>query len=276
MGAHPQGTFAAVPARRPSSGFAGRRPMGAYPHGGPAAGSFVTGSRHDFGSMNVVGTRAHEVNATNSTTSIAAQASSPGPGTVSARATAIPPACAHPGDWRTVELQPVFFKSSAADPAPTGASWARRLRASRTIWGKLGVSFTTLSAIEKIDAPNKTAGATPAEIHRIRATQSGPGIEVFMVDNDLAVVGGGATAFSGTANAQVIVSDRGTSNTLLAHELGHVLISAAHPPAGGDPGTIMDGSGSHSSANPTRNTMVNYAKLAWPPPSGSTCLSPDP
>ncbi len=185
------------------------------------------------------------------------------------------PACANPGDIRAVDLQPVFFKSSATDASPTGGSWARRLRSSNTIWGKLGVTFSALSTIEKVDATNKTAGATTAEFHAVRATQTGAGVEVFMVDNAMSTFGGGGTVLGGSSSAQIVLSDRGTSDTLLAHELGHVL-GLGHPPSKGDPGTIMAPSGSHSSANPTKNTMANYRRITWPSGSGSTCLTPDP
>jgi hypothetical protein len=44
----------------------------------------------------------------------------------------------------------------------------------------------------------------------------------------------------------------------------------------GDVNTIMVGSGSHSTANSTRNTMANLNKILCPPGSASTCLNPDP
>lgn len=185
------------------------------------------------------------------------------------------PACANPGSSRTVDVQPVTFKSSASDPNPTGTSWSRRLRSANTIWGKLGVSFSALSTVEKVDATRKTAsGATLADFNNIRSVHNGSGIEVFLVDNDMSSRGGGGTIHSGSASAQIVLSDRGTSDTLLAHELGHVL-GLGHPPGGADTNTIMTPSGSNSSANPTRNTMGNYNRITWPSATGSTCLSPD-
>jgi hypothetical protein len=185
------------------------------------------------------------------------------------------PSCLQPGNQRTVSLQPVFFRSSTVDPSPTGQSWAGRFLQSNAIWNKLGVIFTARSPVTLTDPANKTAGGTLAEYHRIRSRRRGSGIEVFLVDNDMNFLGGGGTVDGGTANAQIVMSDRGTSNTLLAHELGHVL-GLDHPPGGGENNTIMEPSGSHSSPNPTRNTMCNYARITFPSRGPETCLLPDP
>jgi hypothetical protein len=179
-----------------------------------------------------------------------------------------------PGVIRRADLRPIFFKDAPADPAPTGRTWLRRLLPSNTIWQKLGVTFTALSPITMVDPLNKTAGSTEAERDRVYALWSGPGIGIFALDNDLADAGGGETLGQG-AGAKVAMADRGTSNTLLAHELGHVL-GLGHPPADADSNTIMEPSGSHSSPNPTRNTLGNYTRIVWPPGSGSTCINPDP
>lgn len=194
----------------------------------------------------------------------------PGPAPTSGRAA---PPCV-PGVIRRADLQPIFFKDAPADPAPTGTTWLRRLLPSNTIWGKLGVTFTALSPLTMVDPLNKTAGSTEAERDRVYALWSGAGIGVFALDNDLGDAGGGETLGHG-AGAKVAMADRGTSNTLLAHELGHVL-GLGHPPADADSNTIMEPSGSHSSPNPTRNTLDNYRRIAWPPGSGSTCINPDP
>jgi hypothetical protein len=37
----------------------------------------------------------------------------------------------------------------------------------------------------------------------------------------------------------------------------------------------MKASGSHSTGNPTRNTMNNYNRISWPTAGAATCLSPD-
>lgn len=74
------------------------------------------------------------------------------------------------------------------------------------------------------------------------------------------------------------MSDRGTSTTLLAHELGHVL-GLFHPgdgtPNDGAARTIMEPTGSHSTDNPTRNTMENYRLLTWAADPRLVCINPD-
>ena len=181
------------------------------------------------------------------------------------------------GHPRTVSVQPVFFKSDAADIAPTGGSWASRFSTSNTIWGKLGVTFTQLAAVTLTDA-HKTQGSNQAESQAIAALHSGAAVEVFVVDNDVTWRGGALTFFPLGPASKVVMSDRGTSNTLLAHELGHVL-GLMHPgdgtPNDGAPRTVMQGSGSHSAANPTRNTMDNYRRMTWPGDPQLVCINPD-
>jgi peptidoglycan hydrolase-like protein with peptidoglycan-binding domain len=187
------------------------------------------------------------------------------------------PSCEHPGNQRTVTVQPVFFRDSPTDPSPTGTSWATRFFQANVIWGKLGVNFTAGSPITLTDAVNKTAGTTDPEINRIRELRQSTGIEVFVMDNDIPGWGGAVTFNLGSANAQTVMSDHGASNTLLAHELGHVL-GLGHPGMvpDADPGTIMEPSNSPAVANPTRNTLCNYARIIFPARRAETCLVPDP
>ena len=65
--------------------------------------------------------------------------------------------CAYPGEKRTINLQPIFFKSDNSDPAPTGKRWNKFLNMARVIWGKLGVTFRELPPIMHIDAYLKKA-----------------------------------------------------------------------------------------------------------------------
>jgi hypothetical protein len=194
--------------------------------------------------------------------------------TAGAAGVSAPPACANPGVGRDIALQPIFFKSSNADPNPTGLSWSSRLTSSQQIWRKLGITIRGLSALTLVDAPSKTGGSTEADANRIGALRSGSGIEVYCVDNDMSSSGGASTLSAGDAS-NIVMADRGTSSTLLAHELGHVF-GLGHPPGGADANTVMQPSGSHSSPNPTRNTMGNYNRLTFPAANASVCLSPDP
>jgi hypothetical protein len=169
----------------------------------------------------------------------------------------------------------VVFKETAADPAPTGVSWTSRFVSTQDIWGKLGVSFTPAAAVEITDAALKTAGGSRTERDLIRGSWNGAAVGVFMVDNELADAGGGATVGGGAAGAKIALSDWGASDTLLAHEMGHVL-GLGHPPADADANTIMTPTGSNNNPNPTRNTIGNYNRITWPVPSGSTIINPDP
>ncbi len=186
----------------------------------------------------------------------------------------IAPHCNNPGVARNVQLQPVFFRCGANDADPTGGSYFTQLTKANEIWSKLGVTFTTNSAVTLNDCANKTSGTTEAEQNAIGNLHAGAGVEVYYVDNDLAGAGGGSTLSAGNAS-NVVLSDFGTSTTLLAHELGHVL-GLNHPPTNADAGTIMQPSGSHSIENPERNTLANFAFIVFPAGTDPICLTPDP
>lgn len=174
-----------------------------------------------------------------------------------------------------MDVQPVVFTANAADPAPTGVSWNRRFVSTQDVWGKLGVSFIAATAVVVEDATLKTAGGNRAERDQVRASWNGSAVGVFLVENDIADAGGGGTVGGGAAGAKIALSDLGTSDTLLAHEMGHVL-GLGHPPGDADTNTIMEPSGSNSADNPTRNTIGNYNRITWPAPIGSIIINPDP
>ncbi|MEP6844392.1 MAG: DUF4157 domain-containing protein [Panacibacter sp.] len=186
----------------------------------------------------------------------------------------IVPVCNDPGVARTVNLQPVFIRCGAADPDPTGGSYFDLLTKANEIWSKLGVTFTTSSPVIIDDCVSKTSGTTNAEQSALGVLHTGPGVEVVFVDNDIANAGGASTLSAGNGS-NVVLSDFGTSPTLLAHELGHVL-GLNHPPANADAGTIMEPSGSHSVANPERNTLANAGFITFPVGTDPICMRPDP
>lgn len=200
----------------------------------------------------------------------------PAPAPAPAQAPGPAAACAHPGNARTVDLQPVFFKNNGRDEAPTGHTWRRRLPPVRTIWGKLGVQINALAPIVRIDPDRKIEGDDQAEVNDVAGAADGAGIEIFFVDNNLTWTGGGRTIPPLGADAKIVVADHGTNNNLIAHELGHVL-GVMHPgaPHGGEANTVMQPSGSQDATNPSRNTMTNYNLITWPPPGDATCLHPD-
>ena len=184
-----------------------------------------------------------------------------------------------PGHARQVTVQPIFFRNNAADPAPTGASFPNRMQVTQDVWAKLGVRFTTNASIMRNDGTHKSQGGTIAELNAIQSLRTGAGVEVFVVDNDIAILGGAATFMNPPGPAsKTVLSDRGTSNTLLAHEMGHVL-GLQHPGTGtphdGDANTIMQPSDSHSVPNSTRNTAINERRMTWPA-GAATCIMPDP
>jgi hypothetical protein len=187
------------------------------------------------------------------------------------------PACSKPGNPRRVLLQPVFFKLSETDVS-TGFGWEFWLSRSNKIWGKLGVTFESLAAITIVENKHryKFYGDNSSEKEDLRKLLTASGVEVFVVDNTLTEEkdGGGSTLVdhADPVNAKVIISDA-ASDTLLAHELGHVL-GPDHPGLG-EKDQIMSPTGSPETIHNTRNPWVNYARMTWPKLFDTVCLYPD-
>jgi hypothetical protein len=228
----------------------------------PARPEPQTRSAHDFGQVRVYANNGER-----------AAPKKPTPTPAPAPAQPPQPKCANPGDLRNVDLQPVALRTGPDDKKPTGASWSRRFLEAGRIWNKLGVYFRGLATVT-VDTKLKSTGSTDRELFEVSKLHSGAGVEVIFVDNDAPSAGGGAS-FDVGAPAKLVLSDRGTSDTLLAHEIGHVL-GLGHPPGDADEGTVMKPGNSNNSANPTKNTKGNYDRITWPASSGTTCLTPDP
>ena len=184
---------------------------------------------------------------------------------------------------RTLTIQPVGFRTSTSDPAPTGQSIAVQMASASTIWGKCCINFNVLPIHLITNATLKTS----SNIANIRASYTSPNanaIEVFVVDNVLSAQGGGVANACNSLLGNVVMSDTNAGNPqLLAHELGHIL-GLGHPTqvfAGctqPDPTTVMAPSGSPNVPNSTNNTHWNCINVANPGLSTSTnvcCLSHD-
>ena len=192
----------------------------------------------------------------------------------------VTPTCI-PGQSRSVTVQPVYFKNSATDTALTGHTLSSRLGQANRVWGKLGVHFATATPVVIVNATLKAAGTDDASTTSVLAAHSGGNIEAFFVDNQMTWTGGARTYNCPGVDAKIVLSDHGSNNNLLAHELGHVL-GLGHPPGMGaacgsvaDANTIMTPSNSNDGTNPSRNTLANYRLISWPAPGTATCLSPD-
>jgi hypothetical protein len=175
-------------------------------------------------------------------------------------------------------LQPVGIRSSAADPNPTGAGLAFGMPGANTQWNKADVVFAVRDWMYVTNSAWKIASTlangTSAEETAIKGSVNADDcIEIFFVENfdPESAHGGGATWGSGTAAAKIISSDGnatfGVDLTHLAHELGHVL-NMGHP---GNPGslfnastgTLMCPSGWHND-NPKINSVDNANNVSNP------------
>lgn len=141
-------------------------------------------------------------------------------------------------------IQPVRIRSSAADATPTGAGLAFGMPGANTQWRKADVVFQVRSWMTVTNSALKIATEGTEETNIRNSTNVDDCIEVFFVQNfdPVDLHGGGATWSSGTANAKIISSDGnavgGIDFTHLGHELGHVL-NMGHP---GNPGGLFNAS----------------------------------
>lgn len=171
-----------------------------------------------------------------------------------------PPCC-------VLHLRPVSFRTGPHDPAPTASQFDRLVKAANDIWRLCNLRFRRL-APHVIDDPDYKV-LDNSNLVRTRWTDALPyGIEVFFVDAGLVGEGGGATYGAGSAHAKVVLTDNLEDNdTLLAHELGHVL-GLAHPSGAGDgfcrstSDSVMESTGSAEIPNPATNSQQNCDCIA--------------
>ncbi len=172
---------------------------------------------------------------------------------------------------RNLCVQPVQILSSSSDPDPTGDYLAVGMAGADTEWNKADVTFTVRPFKQVVNPTWKVASS--GERAAIRASvEDDDCIEIFFVENHdpVDLSGGGAAWGGGTATSQIVVSDApattGFNNTLLAHELGHVL-GLSHPWGGPNYeasfGTLLCGSG-WGNDNPLRNSQENKDNISNP------------
>jgi hypothetical protein len=180
---------------------------------------------------------------------------------------------------RQLVVQPVGFRSSAADPNPTGFTAAAQFGTAQAVWVKGGIDISVRPMIIITDTTLKTS----SNLTDIRASFSDPDpdvIECYFVDNQLPAIGGGSAGAIGTAACKVVVAEPNAGNpVLMAHELGHVL-GLLHPGAGSnsDAGTVMAPTGSAMAPGTvfvTHFMTMNIANPVLQTLATSICLTHD-
>jgi hypothetical protein len=166
---------------------------------------------------------------------------------------------------RRLVVQPVGFRSSATDPAPSGSTAAAQFATAQSVWTKSCIEFQVAATQLITDATLKTS----SDLAAIRAayTDADPGvIEVFFVANSLPAIGGGSAGGIGVASCKPVIAEPNSGNpVLLAHELGHVL-GLLHPGAASnsDAGTVMAPTGSAMVAGTTLVTHFMCVNIGTP------------
>jgi|GEM_PF-5675385 len=179
---------------------------------------------------------------------------------------------------RRLRCRPVAFRSSAADPNPSGFTIAQQFATAQTVWDKACVDIDVLPTQMITDATLKTSSS----LNAIRASFTDPNpdvIEVYFVDNLLPATGGGNAGGIGVASCKVVMAEPNAGNpVLLAHELGHVL-NLLHPPGTGSETTsVMQPTGSASNPGTEKVThpmILNVANPVLDTLTTNCCLSHD-
>ncbi len=171
---------------------------------------------------------------------------------------------------RTLPIQPIRVRTSAADGSPSGTSYNPLIIGARTEWNKAGIIFEE-RAFQTVTSATLKTYSDGEQGSMFALYNSTDAVEIFYAAafSPVSLYGGGATWSSGTAAAKVITSDgndNGVDLTHLAHELGHVL-TLGHPGSGyptgsvphmydGSAGTLMCPSG-YLRDNPARQSDDN-------------------
>lgn len=166
---------------------------------------------------------------------------------------------------RQLIVQPVGFRSSATDPAPSGGTSAAQLATAQTVWGKGCIDLVVRPTMTLTNATLKTS-SNLTDI-RNAYTDSDPNvIEVFFVSNPLSSTGGGNAGAIGVASCKPVIAEpNGGNPVLISHELGHVL-NLLHPGVGSnsDPGTVMAPTGSAMAPGTQSVTHIMCTSIANP------------
>ena len=184
------------------------------------------------------------------------------------------------------QIRPVFFRNDPGktDSNPTGKSLDSRLKEASRIWGKCGVEFKATEPKMVEDSESKIAGKNDAELNSVQRAygKKGTGPQVFFLDNDLSVFGGGRTgpnvgdSMATGDDAKIMLSDHGSNDRLLAHELGHamgLLHPAVMPYVPNN--SIMQPTGA-GKTNPDLVTDKMCRVLTWPTKLDEKCWHVDP
>jgi len=165
---------------------------------------------------------------------------------------------------RKLICQPVAFRTSPADPTPTGGTIAPQFATAQAVWGKGCIDIEVMPTVFIDDATLKTSN-NPTAI-RASFTDANPSvIEVYFVANPLTSIGGGSAGAIGVASCKVVMAEPNSGNpVLLAHELGHVL-GLFHPVSvNSDAGTVMAPTGSAMAPGTSLVTHIMCASISNP------------